>query len=76
MQQANCIPCQAKRELEKAKMNFLINTAHSRAVETNQDHVIYFDSEDNKFRVSTFSEAVARGEEIVQVVSRFEAPAT
>lgn len=64
-----CIPCEAKKALQKAKLSFLIQTAEARAVKANEDYAIYLD-EDDSLKLATFSEAVNRGESIVQIILR------
>jgi hypothetical protein len=67
-----CIPCEAKKALQKAKLSFLIETAQQRAAQQQTDYAIYTDSESNTLKLAEFSQAVSRGETIVQIVSRFE----
>ena len=74
MQQNRCIPCEANKKLQQEKIGFLFDKALQRAKLEKQDYVIYNDTEDNKYRILTFKEAYARGEEIILHVSRFEKP--
>lgn len=67
-----CIPCEAKAAQNKAKTAFLLQQGRQRAAETNQDYVIYEDSDDGIYKLAPFSEAVRREDRIVVNISRFE----
>lgn len=71
---SRCIPCEAKAELNKQKMSFLYKKGIERAKQANQDYVIYEDSEDYIYKLSTFDEAIKRGDKIILNISRFEGP--
>lgn len=67
-----CIPCEAKAEMNRRKMGFLMEQGAIRASEQNQDYVIYEDYDDAIYKLATFDEAQRRGEKIVLHISRFE----
>jgi len=73
---SRCIPCEAKAELNKQKMSFLFAKGVERAKQNNTDYVIYEDSEDYIYKLSTFDEAIKRDDRIILNISRFEGTTT
>lgn len=69
-----CIPCMAKRAELDNRMEFLRTKAKERAIQSDTNYVIYFDSEDTKLQIAEAKTAIERGCEIVEFISRFADP--
>jgi ssDNA-binding replication factor A large subunit len=69
---AKCTLCNLKKAVNAEKKLFLLNKALSRAKQENQDYAVYM--EEGSYKISDVHAAIQRGEQIVQVISRFEKP--
>jgi hypothetical protein len=48
--------------------------AKERALNEDKNYCIYFDEEDKELRIATYESATRRGENIIEVISRFINP--
>jgi hypothetical protein len=71
---STCITCKIKHELLMQKQITLRKFAKERALNEDKNYCIYFDEEDKELRIATYESATRRGENIIEVISRFINP--
>jgi len=64
-----CLPCEKKRLLQLEKLPFLRESAKKRAKEQGIYYVIYNDTEDKIYRITSESNAQTEGFDVLEYVS-------
>lgn len=68
---SRCIPCEYKQAIEQQRVKALLVTAKKRAKEQNEFFILYFDTEDQKYLITTKAKADSEGYEAIETISPY-----